>query len=76
MLRWHGDESLEGYARVSDEQWAQHLSASLGARVDASLVPRLPKLDFSPEQQSAFLQTAHALLGAGLHDARPSSAEL
>ena len=76
MLRWRGDESLEIYARVSDQQWERHLSASLGVVVDATLVPRLPRMDFSPEQESAFLHMAHALVGANLTSARAASAEL
>ena len=76
MLRWRGDESLEIYARVSDQLWEKHLSASLGVKVDASIVPRLPRMDVSPEQESAFLQMAHALVGANLVSERASSAEL
>ena len=66
MLRWRGDESLEIYARVSDQEWEQRLSSVLDATVDASLVPRLPQLDISPEQESEFRAMAHALLGANL----------
>ena len=38
------------------------LSSVLDATVDASLVPRLPQLDISPEQESEFRAMAHALL--------------
>ena len=45
MLRWRGEESLDIYARVSDHQWEEQLAGALGAQVDASLVPRLPRMD-------------------------------
>ena len=72
MLRWRGDESLEIYARVSDQEWSARLSDSLGVVVDASLVPRMPQIDLSIEQQTAFAHMAHSLLGADI----ASSAEL
>ena len=74
MLRWRGEESLDIYARVSDHQWEEQLAGALGAQVDASLVPRLPRMDLSPEQESAFLQMAHALVGTDLVGARSTSA--
>mmetsp|Transcript_4480 Transcript_4480/g.10167 ORF Transcript_4480/g.10167 Transcript_4480/m.10167 type:complete len:288 (-) Transcript_4480:379-1242(-) len=46
---------------VSDQEWEQRLSSVLDATVDASLVPRLPQLDVSPEQESEFQDMAHAL---------------
>ena len=73
MLRWRGDDSLEIYARVSDQEWEQRLSSVLDATVDASLVPRLPQLDVSPEQESEFQAMAHALLGANLNADRASA---
>ena len=69
MLRWRGDESLEIYARVSDEQWQLRADACLSATVDAALVSRLPTLDVTPERESEFLTLAHALLGANLNAA-------
>ena len=62
MLRWRSDASLEIYARVSDWEWSSRLSQSLGVTVDASLVPRMPQIDMSEEQQNAFLHLAHSLL--------------
>ena len=62
MLRWRSDASLEIYARVSDWEWSSRLSQSLGVTVDASLVPRMPQIDMSEEQQTAFLHLAHSLL--------------
>ena len=66
MLRWRGDESLDIYARVSDDQWQLRLDQCLAATVDASLVPRLPTLDVTPERAGEFLTLAHALLGANV----------
>ena len=66
MLRWRGDESLDIYARVSDQDWDKRLSGTLNATVDATVVPRLPKMDFSPDQESAFLAMAHSLWGASV----------
>ena len=64
MLRWRSDESLEIYARVSDHEWSARLEQSLGVAVDASLVPRLPQIDMSKEQEEAFCQLAHSLLAS------------
>ena len=75
MLRWRGDQSLEIYARVSDQQWTKQLTGAMAATVDATLVPRLPTLDFSPSQEAAFQELANAFLGANFHGTgRPSSA--
>ena len=74
MLRWRNEASLDIYARVSDHQWEEQLAGALGAQVDASLVSRLPRMDISPEQEGAFLQMAHALVGADLVSARSASA--
>lgn len=74
MLRWRGDASLEIYARVSDDEWSKWLEAAMSATVDASVVPRLPSLDFSPEQRSAFLEMANTLLGVNARTARAAIA--
>ena len=73
MLRWRNEASLDVYARVSDHQWEEQLAGALGAQVDASLVSRLPRMDISPEQEGAFLQMAHALVGTDLVVARASA---
>ena len=73
MLRWRGDESLEIYARVSDHDWARWSGAAISATVDASQVPRLPQMDISDEQQSAFLAMAHALVSADLGERSTSA---
>jgi hypothetical protein len=73
LCRWRGDASLEIYARLSDAEWAEWGGRVLGAHVDASIVPRLPQLDFSPAQQQAFTDMATAMLSADL--GRPGSAD-
>ncbi len=73
MLRWRGDESLEIYARVNDDDWADWGGQALHSRVDSSIVPRLPNLDVSQEQQKAFLGLADALLGLSASAARSSA---
>ena len=67
MLRWRSDSSLEIYARVSDQDWSLRLEDSLGAMVDASLVPRMPHIDMSDSEQSTFLHLAHSLVAADLN---------
>ena len=71
MLRWRSDKSLEIYARVSDAEWSGRLSDSLGVTVDASLVPRMPQIDMSKEQQEAFYHLAHSLLSTDISAAAP-----
>ena len=66
MLRWRSEKSLDIYARVSDYEWSARLSSSLGVTVDASLVPRLPQIDLSEEQLSAFNSMAHSLLSENI----------
>ena len=66
MLRWRSEKSLDIYARVSDHEWSARLSSSLGVTVDASLVPRLPQIDLSEEQMSAFNSMAHSLLSENI----------
>ena len=47
----------------------------MAATVDATLVPRLPTLDFSPSQEAAFQEVASAFLSANFHGTgRPGSA--
>ena len=66
ILRWRGDESLDVYSRVSDQEWSRRSSAAVGALVDAALVPRLPQIEFSEDQETAFRHMAHALISANL----------
>ena len=73
MLRWRGDESLEIYARVNDDEWADWGGQAVHAHVDSSIVPRLPNLDFTQTQQQAFLDVANAMLGLSASAARASA---
>ena len=57
-------------SRVSDQDWSRQLASSLTARVDASIVPRMPQIDMSEEQQSLFTAMAHSLLAADLSSER------
>ena len=52
---------------MSDQDWSLRLADSLGATVDASLVPRLPHIDMSDSEQSTFLHLAHSLVAADLN---------
>ena len=76
MLRWRGDESLEVYARVNDEDWARHGARALEQRVDSSIVPRLPPLEFTEGEQQRLLAVARAMLDVGAAAARPTTAGL
>lgn len=62
MLRWRGDESMEVYGRTDDAEWAKWLDLALRAKVDSTVVGRLPQIDISPEQRRGFLEIARALL--------------
>ena len=62
MLRWRGDESMEVYGRTDDAEWAKWLDLALRAKVDSTVVGRLPQIDVSPEQRRGFLEIARALL--------------
>ena len=46
------------------------LRTFVGANVDASLVPRLPQIDMTEEQQSVFAHLAHSLLATNIAIAR------
>ena len=42
-LRWRGDESLDIYARLNDDEWAENVLATYTATVDSSVAARLPR---------------------------------
>ena len=44
LLRWRGDESLEIYARLNDEQFRTHIRATYTARVGSAIAARLASL--------------------------------
>ena len=63
LLRWRGDESLETYARVNDDDaWAQWIGKSLHAQVDSVIATRFTDMDFTPEIQARFNEMALAML--------------
>jgi hypothetical protein len=41
LLRWRGDESLEIYARLNDDEWTRHVRATYVAHVDSAVAGRL-----------------------------------
>ena len=75
MLRWRGDESLEVYACVNDEDWAKWVGAVRVAKVDSTTAAGLPRMDFSQEQLREFDQMAQGLLSLNARSIRPASAE-
>ena len=44
VLRWRGDLSLEIYARLNDDEWAQHVTSTYTAHVDSTIAARLASL--------------------------------
>ena len=39
LLRWRGDESLELYARLNDDEWAKWTARAMAARTCFGAVP-------------------------------------
>ena len=77
LLRWRGDDSIEIYARLNDDEWAEWLAKAAEAQVDSTIVPRLPTIDASPAEYERYQQTALALLSLDpAQGARSRSAEL
>ena len=77
LLRWRGDDSIEIYARLNDDEWAEWLAKAAEAQVDSTIVPRLPTIDASPAEYERYQQTALGLLKLDpAQGARPRSAEL
>jgi len=76
LLRWRGDDSIDIYARVNDDEWAMWGGKMLTAQVDSSIASRLPQIDVSQEQLQAFDQVARSLLGMNARDVRPGSADM
>ena len=44
LLRWRGDESLEIYARLNDDEWRAHVRSTYAARVDSTVAARLASI--------------------------------
>ena len=71
------DDSIEIYARLNDDEWAEWLAKAAEAQVDSTIVPRLPTIDASPAEYERYQQTALGLLKLDpAQGARPRSAEL
>ena len=73
LLRWRGDESLDLYARVNDEDWASWIAKSLHASVDSTVASRFKDMDFSPEVQARFNEIAKAMLALNASTARAAA---
>ena len=65
MLRWRGDDSLEIYARVNNEDWASWTRKMVNVAVDSSIASRLTYMDFSDEVRARFTDVAKSLLSMG-----------
>ena len=77
LLRWRGDDSIEIYARLNDDEWVEWLAKAAEAQVDSTIVPRLPTIDASLAEYERYQQTALALLSLDpAQGARSRSAEL
>ena len=53
LLRWRGDESLDIYARVNDDEWRGHVFNSYDAVVDSTIAGRLAALGHFDFEQVA-----------------------
>ena len=70
MLRWRGDESLEIYARVNDDEWADWIGKTIDVAVHSSMASRFSDMDFSPEVRKRFTEIASAMLTVNATAAR------
>ena len=73
MLRWRGDESLELYARVNNEKWAEYTAKMVTVSVDSNVATRLDYMDFSPETRTRFNDIAKSMLSLSASSARAVS---
>ena len=76
MLRWRGDESLDAYARVNDDEWSSWINKTLSASVDSSIASRFTDMDFSPEVQQRLNKIAMGMLAINAGAARTATAPL
>ena len=76
MLRWRGDESLEIYARVNNEDWASWTRKMADVAVDSSIASRLTYMDFSEETRRRFTDVAEAMLSVNAGAARAATGAL
>ena len=76
MLRWRGDDSLEIYARVNNEDWASWTRKMVNVAVDSSIASRLTYMDFSEETRQRFTDVAEAMLSVNAGAARAATGAL
>jgi len=76
MLRWRGDDSLELYARVNNEVWAEYSAKMVDVTVESQIASRLDYMDFSPETRARFDDVAKSLLSLNASTARAVGAPL
>ena len=62
LLRWRGDESLDVYARVNNEEWAMWTSKLIDSTVESTIASRLTYMEFSEETKARFNSVAKAVL--------------
>ena len=65
MLRWRGDESLEVYARVNNDEWAAWTGKLIHVAVQSTISSRLHYMDFSEETTAHFNAVAQSMLNLG-----------
>ena len=73
MLRWRGDESLELYARVNNDKWAEYTAKMSTISVESNVASRLDYMDFSPETRTRFNDVAKFMLSLSASSARAVS---
>ena len=44
MLRWRGDEALDTYARLNDEQWREYVNAIYNSNVNSTVAARIASI--------------------------------
>ena len=76
MLRWRGDDSLELYARVNNDVWAEYSAKMVEVTVESQIASRLDYMDFSPETRARIDDTSQALLTLNASTARAVSGPL
>ena len=72
MLRWRGDESLEVYSRVNDDEWSSWIGRTISVAVDSSTASRFTDMDFSPAVRQRLTDVATAMLKLNSATARTS----
>ena len=73
MLRWRGDESLEVYARLNNEEWTEWTTKTINVPVHSAISSRLNYMDFSEETMSRLNEVAQAMLSLGTGGTRKAA---